>query len=67
MLRFQHEFAAAPGLSAVADDTNQEGRLELSLLHEAVRPQLEVGESLPSVLRELAHLAVCVRGRGSCP
>lgn len=32
-----------------------------------VRPQLEVAESLPGVLRELTHFAVCVGGQGSGP
>lgn len=49
------------------DVTDQERWLALRLLPEVMRPQLEVAESLPGVLRELTHLAVCVRGQGSCP
>lgn len=47
--------------------TDQERWLALGFLPEVVRPQLEVAESLPGVLGELTHLAVCVRGQGSCP
>lgn len=47
--------------------TDQERWLALGFLPEVVRPQLEVAESLPGVLGELTHPAVCVRGQGSCP
>lgn len=47
--------------------TNQEGPLDRCLLFKVMRPELEMAEPLPGVLRQLAHLAVGVRGQGSRP
>ena len=48
----------------VFDVTHQKGRLALSLLPEVVRPELEVAEPLPGVLRELAHPCGECKGTG---
>lgn len=62
-----HFFCQLPSVwRNISNVTNQEGRLALSLLPEVVRPQLEMAKPLRGVLWKLAHLAMGVRGQGSC-
>lgn len=70
MLRFRPytiKTARMFNLAFIAGVTNQEGSLKCRLFLEAVGPELQVSEPLPRVLRQLAHLAVCVGGQRSRP